>query len=172
VNSVSIDAAARTIPLQSYISSLCDREHVPCAGTDRRRRGSGSSTDRNGRGLTERGRNDPRRPVVRLRGGGTPADEAGSASIDRVNESIEDLRELPDSTDLASEAFREAGIETDVHDVVGDPADAILELADEFDADAIVVGARRRSPVGKVVFGSVAQTVILDTDRPVTVAPA
>lgn len=102
----------------------------------------------------------------------TPADEAGSAYVNRINENIEDLRELPDTASLAVETLEEAGIETDVHDVAGDPSDAILELAEEFGADAIVVGARRRSPVGKVVFGSVAQSVILDADRPVMVAPA
>lgn len=40
-------------------------------------------------------------------------------------------------------------------------AEAILEAADEHDASLIVIGIRRRSSVGKLVLGSVAQDVIL-----------
>ncbi len=49
------------------------------------------------------------------------------------------------------------------------PADGIVELADEFDADQIVMGSRKRSPTGKAVFGSVSQQVLLEADDPVTV---
>lgn len=38
--------------------------------------------------------------------------------------------------------------------------------------DALVVGVRQRWPVGKVLFGSVVQGVVLDSGRPVVVAPA
>lgn len=51
---------------------------------------------------------------------------------------------------------------------VGDPAQAILKEAERQDVRHIVVGGQNRSPVGKAVFGSVTQTVILNTDRPVT----
>lgn len=51
---------------------------------------------------------------------------------------------------------------------VGDPAQEILEEAERQKARHIVVGGQKRSPVGKAVFGSVAQTVILNADRPVT----
>ncbi len=99
----------------------------------------------------------------------SPADEAGEAYIRAVNENIEDLQGVPDTVDLAVETLRNAGIETAVHDVSGDPASAIVEVAAEFDVDAIVVGARRRSPVGKVLFGSVAQAVLLESEQPVIV---
>jgi nucleotide-binding universal stress UspA family protein len=36
----------------------------------------------------------------------------------------------------------------------------------------LVIGARRRSPVGKALVGSVAQTLILDADLPVLVVKA
>ena len=39
--------------------------------------------------------------------------------------------------------------------------------ADETSADVLVIGVRRRSPVGKLVMGSVAQTILLDADYPV-----
>lgn len=62
------------------------------------------------------------------------------------------------------------GISVELAEARQPPADGILELADEFDVDNIVIGARRRSPVGKAVFGSVTQQVIQEADIPVTVA--
>ncbi len=99
----------------------------------------------------------------------SPADEAGKAYIREINENIEDLQGVPDTVDLAAETLRNVGIETAVHDVSGDPASAIVEVAAEFDVDAVVVGARRRSPIGKVLFGSVAQAVLLESEQPVFV---
>lgn len=52
----------------------------------------------------------------------------------------------------------------------GEPADAVLDYAAEVDARYVVIGGRDRSPAGKALFGSVAQTVILEADRPVVVA--
>lgn len=53
------------------------------------------------------------------------------------------------------------------HDVVPDVADAVLDAAAETSADMIVVGVRHRTPVGKLLLGSVAQRVILDAACPV-----
>ena len=47
------------------------------------------------------------------------------------------------------------------------PADEILKAASEVDADLIVIGLRRRTPVGKLFLGSSSQQVILDADCPV-----
>lgn len=46
-------------------------------------------------------------------------------------------------------------------------AESVLELAG--DAELLVIGARRRSPVGKFLLGSVTQTIILDSSIPVLV---
>ncbi|NHN48072.1 universal stress protein [Halostella sp. JP-L12] len=54
---------------------------------------------------------------------------------------------------------------------IGDPADEIVKYADKQNARYIVVGGRKRSPIGKAVFGSVAQSVLLNSECPVVVAP-
>jgi nucleotide-binding universal stress UspA family protein len=54
-----------------------------------------------------------------------------------------------------------------VEGAIGDPAEKLLDGAAERDARYLVVGGRRRSPVGKALFGSVTQSVLLDADRPV-----
>jgi nucleotide-binding universal stress UspA family protein len=48
-------------------------------------------------------------------------------------------------------------------------ADAVLAFADNVQAEILVIGARRRSPVGKFLLGSVTQTIILDAAMPVVV---
>jgi nucleotide-binding universal stress UspA family protein len=50
-----------------------------------------------------------------------------------------------------------------------DVAEKILELTDKVSAEVLVIGARRRSPVGKALLGSVAQTLILEANVPVVV---
>lgn len=50
---------------------------------------------------------------------------------------------------------------------VGEPAEEIRQVAEENDARFVVVGGRKRTPVGKAVFGSVTQSVLLNTDCPV-----
>lgn len=68
-----------------------------------------------------------------------------------------------------TEHLESAGVSVDVMDESGDAAETITELATAETPDLIVLGGRKRSPVGKAIFGSVAQQVILNTDRPVVV---
>lgn len=100
----------------------------------------------------------------------TPADEGGSMYIDDINESLDDLRDMPETVDRVREAFEARGIDPSVHELVGDPADAILSTATELEVDAIMMSVRDRSPIGKVVFGSFSQKVILGSEVPVIVA--
>ncbi len=48
----------------------------------------------------------------------------------------------------------------------------LVALAREVGAEVLVIGARRRSPVGKALMGSVTQTVILEATIPVLVVKA
>lgn len=48
-----------------------------------------------------------------------------------------------------------------------DLADQLLELAEDSDVDLMVIGLRRRSPVGKLILGSSAQRILLDAACPV-----
>jgi nucleotide-binding universal stress UspA family protein len=48
-----------------------------------------------------------------------------------------------------------------------EPADQVVDIADEVGADLIVIGMRRRSAVGKLLLGSTAQRILLDARCPV-----
>ena len=50
-----------------------------------------------------------------------------------------------------------------------DVAEAIFDALTNLDTELLVIGARRRSPVGKLILGSVTQTIILNADVPVLV---
>ncbi len=59
-------------------------------------------------------------------------------------------------------------VETEVRqDVVPDVAEAVLQVSADSSASLIVVGVRPRTPVGKLLLGSVAQRIILDAACPV-----
>ena len=49
----------------------------------------------------------------------------------------------------------------------GELADEVLRVAGDVGASVIVIGLRRRSPVGKLLMGSSAQRILLEADRPV-----
>jgi nucleotide-binding universal stress UspA family protein len=53
-----------------------------------------------------------------------------------------------------------------------DAADVMIDASYEEDIELIVIGVRRRSPVGKLFLGSTAQRVILEAGCPVTAVKA
>jgi nucleotide-binding universal stress UspA family protein len=63
----------------------------------------------------------------------------------------------------------EAGVSHEIRQLVRgmDPADDLIQVASDVQADFIVIGLRRRSPVGKLILGSNAQRVLLDSPCPV-----
>lgn len=85
------------------------------------------------------------------------------------SESLYDESNIPESVELARERLENTDIETTVRREHGKPAETILRVASEIDANAIVMTGRKRSPTGKVLFGSVTQSVLLSAECPVIV---
>ena len=56
------------------------------------------------------------------------------------------------------------GLQVEVRQLVrgNEPAEDLIAVAAETDADLIVIGLRRRTPVGKLILGSNAQRILLD----------
>lgn len=77
--------------------------------------------------------------------------------------------EPPETLLTARERLEAMNVAAEEREISGTPVDGIPLMADDLDVDAIVMSGRKRSPAGKLLFGSVTQAVILDTDRPVTV---
>ncbi|MCL9813367.1 universal stress protein [Natranaeroarchaeum aerophilus] len=72
---------------------------------------------------------------------------------------------LNTAEEIAGEHDRDLTTET----IVGKPATAIVDAAEEQDVDQIVIGSRGRSGVSRVLLGSVAETVVRRSPVPVTV---
>jgi nucleotide-binding universal stress UspA family protein len=85
-----------------------------------------------------------------------------------VQISDEEVRET--ATDVASSAVAEFDISAEAVGLMGDPKTRIVEYAAEQDARYIVVAGRKRSPAGKTVFGSVTQSIILNSECPTVVS--
>lgn len=79
--------------------------------------------------------------------------------------SMEEVQRV--ATEIAAEAVEGVEVSSEAVGLVGDPDHRIVGYADEHDARYIVVAPRKRSPVGKAVFGSVAQSILLNTSVPV-----
>jgi nucleotide-binding universal stress UspA family protein len=86
---------------------------------------------------------------------------------DRTSE--EEIEEGENLLKWAEEKAKAEGLEVETHLLVRgkDPGDDILDFAREVKPEMIVVGVKRRSPAGKVIFGSVPQKIILNSDVPV-----
>ncbi|MDX6301995.1 MAG: hypothetical protein QOF53_3209 [Nocardioidaceae bacterium] len=104
---------------------------------------------------------DARLVVVNSHRGGREFDR------DDAVETEEDLEQI-------REELRRAGVEHEIRQLVRgmDPADDLVNVATEVGAEFIVIGLRRRSPVGKLILGSNAQRVLLDAPCPVLAVKA
>lgn len=65
--------------------------------------------------------------------------------------------------------LEEAGVDFEIRQLVRgfEPAEDLIGIAQSTSAELIVIGLRRRTPVGKLILGSNAQRVLLDAPCPV-----
>jgi nucleotide-binding universal stress UspA family protein len=86
----------------------------------------------------------------------------------------EGLENLQERGDRLVEELREKGVAATfrLEQARSDPARLLLDVAKDVAADLIVIGIRRRSPVGKLVLGSASQGVLLGADCPVLAVKA
>lgn len=82
---------------------------------------------------------------------------------------VEDTAEQRLDLDRVRERLEGEVVDHEVRELArgNSPAEDLVEVAEEADADLIVIGIRQRSPVGKVVLGSNAADVILHAPCPV-----
>jgi len=112
-------------------------------------------------GIAEAKLRDARIVVVNSHRGGSEFDQEASAKADADMERIKGL--LTDS-----------GLDHEVRQLVRgfEPAEDLIGIAEDADAELIVIGLRRRSPVGKLILGSNAQRILLDAKCPVLAVKA
>jgi nucleotide-binding universal stress UspA family protein len=71
--------------------------------------------------------------------------------------------------DAAREYLEGQGIEADYQRAIGEPADAIVQLADQVDADMIVVGTREPNLIQRLTGQSVSESVSHHAHRDVLI---
>jgi nucleotide-binding universal stress UspA family protein len=91
----------------------------------------------------------------------------GSAYADSALAPEEDL-------ESAADAIRAKGVDVDVRRLPRgqDPAEEVLAVVADVDAELLVIGIRHRSAVGKLLMGSNAQRLLLQCPCPVLAVKA
>ncbi len=88
------------------------------------------------------------------------ATDAAGAAPEVAAARADDLRRV-------EEGLGGTGVELQVETGGADLADDLVAAAERTSAQLIVIGLRRRSPVGKLILGSNAQRILLDAPCPV-----
>jgi nucleotide-binding universal stress UspA family protein len=96
-----------------------------------------------------------------------------SAKDGREFDTTEAIR-LEEAMAAIREELEAAGVGFELRQLVRgmDVAEDLIAVAEETGAEMIVIGLRRRSPVGKLILGSNAQTILLDAPCPVLAVKA
>jgi nucleotide-binding universal stress UspA family protein len=86
-----------------------------------------------------------------------------------TNEELSDIEKDEERLKNAKKLLEEAGVDCETHLLIrgGTPAEDIIDFAEENEVDEIIVGIAKKSRVGKLIFGSNAQYVILHALCPV-----
>lgn len=87
--------------------------------------------------------------------------DATTEDVDAITKRLEAVRRL-------EERFDEGNVDYEIRGVVGDISDKLLTTAQEIGADRLVISGNSTTPVGKALFGSTAQDVLLNAPCPVT----
>jgi nucleotide-binding universal stress UspA family protein len=79
------------------------------------------------------------------------------------------IQQAEENLDHVKREFATLGLDCDTHVVVNtlSAGENIVQFAEQNSIDLIVIGVRRRSKVGKLLFGSNAQLIILTAPCPV-----
>lgn len=93
----------------------------------------------------------------------------GGRDLDR-----DDAARYEEEFDLVRRQLDDAGVEHEVRQLVRgvEPAEDLVKVATDTSAELIVIGLRRRTPVGKLILGSNAQRILLDAPCPVLAVKA
>jgi nucleotide-binding universal stress UspA family protein len=86
-----------------------------------------------------------------------------------TKENVEEINAFEKGLRLAHQKATNNGVKCEKHLLMrgNQPGEDIVDYAREVDADLVVIGIKKRSKVGKLMFGSTAQYVILSCDCPV-----
>lgn len=97
-----------------------------------------------------------------------PKETADRRMDDRSEYYLDDAKEDAEqiAREVVADTLREDGA-VRVKGRVGSPTEEILEEAARDRVRYLVIGGRKRTPVGKAIFGSVTQSVLLEAEKPV-----
>jgi nucleotide-binding universal stress UspA family protein len=89
------------------------------------------------------------------------------ASFETSGEAVEMERIKEVAREIARESAAEIAPDATAVGLVGEAAEEVTDYASDHDAEYIVVGGRKLTPVGKAIFGSTTQSILLEADCPV-----
>jgi len=85
--------------------------------------------------------------------------ELKKKDIDKAESRLEKIKTLFKADDIPCESHASVSFQS--------PGENLVEFAKNNDIDEIIIGVRKKSKVGKLMFGSTAQYVILEAPCPV-----